>query len=453
MKPALVAELRAALSVPVIDDPDVLFGISRDYAPIAPCGTASVLVRAKAVRDVTQTLRFAHQHRIPVVTRGGGTGLAGGANALDGCIMLSVLGMNKILALNAEQHFATVEPGVITAAVADAAASLGLYYPPDPSSREISTIGGNIATNAGGACCLKYGVTGDHVAGMKAVLADGTLIQTGANVAKNVAGLDLNRLLIGSEGTLAVIVEATLRLRKKPGPASTLLAFFRSMGAAAKALASLDAENDLSLLELMDQTTVGAVEAMTKMDLDTTAGALVLLQSDAINAAQVIDRCRRICEAIPATSVLCTEDREEGRLLLKARYAALTALERMGTTLLDDVGVPKPAIATLFEKIAQISSKHALVIGTFGHAGDGNFHPTIVFDHKSESALSSARAAFDEIVHVALSLGGTVTGEHGVGSLKTPYMDQMVGRSERALMQRIKSAFDPHGILNPGRGF
>jgi glycolate oxidase subunit GlcD len=436
----------------LVTDPDVIKGYARDQAPLAPGGAAVALVRARSVDDVVATLRFASTRCIPVVTRGAGTGLAGGANAVDGCILLSVAALDRIVSIEESTRTAVVQPGVLNATLAKEAAARGLFYAPDPASREISTLGGNIATNAGGSCCLKYGVTGDHVAALEVVLADGSRLRTGSLTKKNVAGLDLTRLLVGSEGTLGVIVEATLRLLRAPRPASTLVAFFDTLASAAEAIVEMDARLDLSLLEIMDRTTVRAVEAMTRMELDTDAAAFVLVQSDGSDAAQVIASSEAVCRAREARSVLVTSDAEEGRQLLAARRLALPALERMGTTLLDDVAVPKPQIPEMLARIEAIGAAHDLVIGTFGHAGDGNLHPTIVFDGRDEGSLARARAAFDAIVRASIALGGTITGEHGVGSLKTDFLTQMVGAQERALMARIKAAFDPRGILNPGKG-
>jgi len=445
------ASLEAALGAPVQTDQEILASFARDQAPLAPAGAPLALVRARSADDVSTTLRFANERGLPVVTRGAGTGLAGGANAVDGCIVLLVSGLDRILGIDEATRTAVVEPGVLNGELAKEAAARGLYYAPDPASRDISTIGGNIATNAGGSCCLKYGVTGDHVAALKVVLADGTTLRTGGLTKKNVAGLDLTRLIVGSEGTLGVIVEATVRLLRAPRPPATLVAFFDTLDAAAEAIVSMDALADLSMLEVMDQVTVNAVEELTRMDLDTSAAALVLVQSDARDAAAAIAQCEEICRAHSAKSVLATDDVEEGRLLLAARRMALPALERKGTTLLDDVAVPKPAIPHMVARIGEIASEHGLVIGTFGHAGDGNLHPTIVFDRMDERSSSAAFAAFEQILAEATKLGGTITGEHGVGSLKQRYLSSMIGEAERALMARIKSAFDPNGILNPGK--
>jgi D-lactate dehydrogenase (cytochrome)/glycolate oxidase len=400
-----------------------------------------------------RTLKFAHSRKIPVVTRAAGTGLAGGCNALDGCIVLSVLGLDQTLSIDAKTKTAKVGAGVLNGKLAAEAALQGLYYAPDPSSRDISTIGGNIATNAGGACCLKYGVTGDHVAGLKVVLADGSIVETGrALTTKDNAGLDLTRLLVGSEGTLGVIVEATVRLLKAPSPPSTLVAFFDTVADAAAAIVAMDGM-PISLLEMMDRVTVAAVDELTQMGLDPEAKAMVLLQSDAADSGAVVASAEAVCHTHKARSVMTTSDVEEGRLLLVARRMALTALEKKGTTLLDDVAVPKHALPEMFACIEASAERHGLVIGTFGHAGDGNLHPTIVFDGANEASKKTAYQAFDEIVRDAMRLGGTITGEHGVGSLKRDYLSKMVGETETALMHRIKAAFDPNGILNPGRGF
>jgi len=253
---------------------------------------------------------------------------------------------------------------------------------------------------------------------------------------------------VGSEGTLAVTVEATMRLLRAPRPASTLIAFFATLGDAALAIGAMDANVELSLLEVMDRVTLAAVEELVHMELDTTAAALVIAQSDATDAPSAIAECERLCRAHGAREVATTDDAEEGRMLLAARRMALPALERLGISLLDDVAVPQPVIPEMIQRIIDVSERSGLVIGTFGHAGDGNLHPTIVFQPSQRDA---ALKAFDEIVRAAIELGGTISGEHGVGSLKSDYLSEMIGDSERALLRRIKAAFDPHGILNPGK--
>jgi glycolate dehydrogenase FAD-linked subunit len=445
-------ELRALLGgETVLTDPDLIESYRRDSTALIDAGLPTAVVRARSIDDVVATLKIADRTRTPVVTRGAGTGLAGGANALDGCIVLSTAAMNRILDIDELQRTATVECGAITGDVAAAVAQRGLWYPPDPSSSDLSTIGGNIATNAGGACCLKYGVTGDHIAALTVVLADGRVLHTGQTTRKNVAGLDLTRLLVGSEGALAVIVEATLRLRVARREPSTLVAFFPSAAAAGMAVVEIELTMEPSLLEFMDRTTIGAVELATGIGLDTGAGALLLVQSDGSTAGDDIDRAATACSTAGATRVEHTADPKDGELFLAARRAALPALERMGTALLDDIAVPKPLIPRMLDEIARIAERQGVIIGTFGHAGDGNLHPTIVFERGDGASELAARAAFDDIAHAALALGGTITGEHGVGSLKIPYLTDMVGAHERALMTRIKAAFDPNGILNPGR--
>ena len=450
----VVGELRARVGPGrVVDDPDVVESYRHDQAALtsASAGRARAVVRAASVDDVVAVLQVATATDTPVVTRGAGTGLAGGANAVDGCIVLSTAAMDAILEIDPAARTATVEAGVLNADLAAAVARVGLWYPPDPASRAISTIGGNIATNAGGSCCLKYGVTGDHVAGLKAVLADGTVIRTGARTRKNVAGFDLTRLLVGSEGALAVVVEATLRLRPAPLPPSTLVAFFATLAAAGDAVVGMEGVAEPSLLELMDRTTIGAVEAMTHMGLDTDAAALLLVQADSVAAADEISRCAAACDAAGASYLAQTADPEEGEQFLAARRSALPALERLGTVLLDDVAVPKPALTTMLGRIDAVAEHRGVVVGTFGHAGDGNLHPTLVLDASSPSSVADARLAFDDIVQAAVDLGGTITGEHGVGSLKLPYLAAMLGPAESGLMARIKGAFDPDGLLNPGR--
>ena len=442
-----VDELESLL--PVQRDADVVASYARDQAPLTPAGVASVVVHARSTADVVTTLTFANARGIPVVTRGAGTGLAGGANAIDGCIILSVKAMDRILSIDPLTRTAVVEPGVLNGKLAAEAAALGLYYAPDPASREISTIGGNIATNAGGSCCLKYGVTGDHVAALKVVLADGTLLKTGAITQKNVASLDLNRLFVGSEGALGVIVEATVRLKRKPRAPSTLVALFDSVQNAASAIVAMEASDDLSLIEMMDQVTIDAVERFVHMELDTTAAALVLVQSDAPDSAEAVKRCEARCLEHGGRDIAITDDPEEGRMLLHARRSALPALEKMGTTLLDDVAVPKPMLPAMFARITAIAAEHNLVIGTFGHAGDGNLHPTIVFNDAASE--ERARLAFDAIIQAALDLGGTISGEHGIGTLKERYVTGMIGAAERDVGRRIKAAMDPKNILNPGK--
>ena len=454
MSTNLLSELAGVLPPEgLVTDPDVLEAHRRDQASWTTAGTARVLVRPGSTSEVQAVLRIASAHRVPVVARGAGSGLSGGANAVDGCIVLSLSRMNRILELDRPSLLAVVQPGVLNAAVKAAAAEHGLWYAPDPASWEFSTIGGNLATNAGGLCCVKYGVTGDSVLGLEAVLADGSAVRTGGRTHKNVAGYDLTRLFVGSEGTLGIITEATLRLRPRPLQATTLVASFPTLAAAGAAVTEIMATTRPSLLELMDRATVRAVEAYRPMGLDAEAAALLLARSDT-GGDQGVAECTRMaaaCEAAGATFLAQSAEEAEGELLLGARRLALPALERQGSTLLDDVGVPLARIAELLSAVERIAGLHGVLIGTFGHAGDGNMHPTIVFDRNDPEAVTRAQLAFDDILRVVDQLGGTITGEHGVGLLKRPYLARQLGPQAMKLHLSIKAALDPLGILNPGK--
>ena len=435
----------------VVVDPDVMDQYRHDRALTATAGKPLAVVRAQSVDDVVATLQVASATNTPVVTRGAGTGLAGGANAIDGCIVLSTRLMDRILDIDVHQRTATAEPGVLNGDLAAAVAEHGLWYAPDPSSRAICSIGGNVATNAGGACCVKYGVTGDHVAALKAVLPSGEIIETGSTCRKNVAGLDLTKVLIGSEGTLAVVVEVTVRLRPAPRAPATLVAIFPSAEAAGEAVLAIDKVAEFSLVELMDRTTINAVENLLHMGLDTSAGALLVVQSDSASALADVQLAEAACVGCGATYTAATDDVDEGQQILHARHSSIPALEASGATLLDDVGVPKPRLAELIAGVEAIAARRRLTIATFGHAGDGNLHPTVVYNPADPEEFENAKAAFGEILDVALALGGTITGEHGVGQIKQPWLRDQVGDTERALMAGIRAVFDPQGILNPGK--
>jgi len=437
----------------LVTDADVLEAHRHDQAGWAPAGTPRVLVRPGSTAEVQAVLRVAAALRVPVVARGAGSGLSGGANAVDGCIVLSLMRMNCVLELDRSGMYAVVQPGVLNARVKATAAEHGLWYAPDPASWEFSTIGGNVATNAGGLCCVKYGVTGDAVLGLEAVLADGSVVRTGGRTMKNVAGYDLTRLFVGSEGTLGIVTEVTLKLRPRPPPATTLVAAFPTLVGAGAAVTEIMAHTRPSLLELMDRATVRAVEAFRPMGLDVESAALLLARSDA-GGEQGVAECTRMvaaCEAAGATFVAHSSDEAEGELLIGARRLAYPALERSGSTLLDDVGVPLSRIAELFAAVEGISERRRVLIGTFGHAGDGNMHPTLVFDRNDPEEVARARAAFDDILRVVLDLGGTITGEHGVGVLKRPFLSEQLGPESVRLHRTIKDALDPLGILNPGK--
>lgn len=431
-------------------DPDVLVAYSSDRAAFPGVGRPLALVRARSVDDVVATLRFASEHGIPVVPRGAGSGLAGGANAVDGCIVLSLATWTACSRSTSPGAPRASSPACSTPTSPRRSPRTASGTRPDPASRAISTIGGNVATNAGGSCCLKYGVTADAVAALTAVLADGTVVRTGSATRKDVVGLDLTRLLVGSEGALAVVVEVTVRLRPAPRPPATVVASFPDVAAAGEAIVGVMRTAEPALLELLDGTTLGAIERMTRMGL-ATDGALLLLQCDGADAAAEAQRCADACDRAGASYVVATDDGEEGEALLAARRAAYPALERLGTTLLDDVCVPVPRVPDLVRAVERVAQETGVVIGTFGHAGDGNLHPTVVYDATDPAQVESARRAFDAICDAALALGGTLTGEHGVGLLKQPYLSRQLGDAERELMRRVKRPSTPPGSSTRAR--
>ncbi len=436
----------------LVVDPDVIDGYRFDRSNADRAGTPLAVVRAESTGDVQQTLRWATEHRVPVVARGAGTGLSGGSLAVDGCITLSTERMRNI-AIDPSASVAVVQPGALNVEVKQAAQSHGLWYPPDPSSFEICSIGGNVATNAGGLCCVKYGVTTDHVLGLEVVLADGRAIRLGGRTIKDVTGYDLKRLFIGSEGTLGVVTEATLRLRPQPPPSVTMVATFGSIESAGRAIASIAASWRPAALELMDRTAVRAVEARLHMGLDEHCGALLIGRSDAggSRGTQEMEAMVAACADENATEVAYTDDEEEGELFMTARRMAIPAVERLGSVLIEDVGVPISRVADLVRGIAGIATDNETPIATIGHAGDGNFHPLVVFDRDDQNATKRAENAFGAVMDLALSLGGVVTGEHGVGTLKLPWVVEQLGEDVVELSKKIKNALDPLGILNPGK--
>jgi glycolate oxidase len=447
-----LGDLRKILGRRLVVDPDVVATYSQDQATFLHPGSAAALAMANCTEDVVAVLRVCHAARIPVVPRGAGTGLSGGANAVDGCVVLSTHLMNRVLEIDSANLLAVVQPGVINADLKNAAAELGLAYPPDPSSYESCSIGGNVATNAGGLCCVRYGVTRDYILGLEVVLADGTVVRTGRRSLKGVAGYDLTSLLVGSEGTLGVITEITAKLRPKLPLPATLVAFFDTMEGAGAAIAAIRQRMIPSMLELMDRRTVVAVESWKHIGLDTSAAAMVVAQSDAGgDAGPDAERMAGLCHQGGATSVVTTADEVESQMLVQARRLAVPAIERNGSWLLDDVAVPCARVPDLIRHVEQIAEQHALDIYNFGHAGDGNMHPTMVFEPGDAAAHERVLRALDDIVVAAIDLGGTSTGEHGVGALKLGHISRELGLENLALQRRIKAAFDPTGILNPGK--
>ncbi|MDT4915789.1 MAG: glycolate oxidase [Pseudonocardiales bacterium] len=435
----------------VFTDPDLLASYRQDWARDPDAGTPLAVVRARSTEDVQATLRWASAHRVPVVPRGAGSSLSGGSTAVDGGITLSLERMREVV-IDPALRVAVAQPGAFNADVKAAAERHGLWYPPDPSSFEICSIGGNAATNAGGLCCVKYGVTTDYVLGMVVVLADGTALRLGGPRLKDVAGLSLTKLFVGSEGTLGVITELTLRLLPAPPPACTLVASFPSIQTAADAVVAITATLRPAMLELMDSGAINAVEDLVGMGLDRSAGALLLARSDTPGsaAAEELGLMQAACETHGATEVFSTADPVEGDAFLAARRAAFPAMERVGSLLLEDVGVPVPQLPALVHGVQEIARARDTRIVLVAHAGDGNTHPIIAYPPGDPAAEARARRAFGEVMELAISLGGTITGEHGVGRLKAPWLPAQLGPDVMALTQRIKDTLDPDGILNPG---
>jgi glycolate oxidase len=448
----LLDELRAGLPADVVlTDVDAVQKYRHDWSRDASAGTPLAVVRAENAGHVQAAVRWASRHRVPVVPRGAGSGLSGGSSALDGGIVVSLERMRAV-EIDPLCQVAVVEPGALNKDVKAAAATEGLWYPPDPSSFEICSIGGNVATNAGGLCCVKYGVTTDYVLGLDVVLADGTLISLGGKRLKDVAGLSLTKLFVGSEGTLGIVTRTILRLVPAQGARSTMVATFASVHAAAEAVVAIRTTMRPCLLELMDQATINAVEDFRPTGLDRDVGALLIGQSDAPGAVRSgeIAAMRAACEAAGAGECFVTDDADEGELFVQARRTAFNALERRGALLLEDVGVPIPLLPDLLDRIVGISQTQGVEIPTVAHAGDGNTHPLIVYDAGDAEAERHARAAFAEVMAAAIALGGTITGEHGVGRAKAAALPDQLGPEVMALTRRIKDALDPHGILNPG---
>ncbi|MFJ8933869.1 FAD-binding oxidoreductase [Streptomyces sp. NPDC102364] len=428
-------------------DPAVLAAHTTDRSGTRPDGEPLAVVHARHTPDVALALRHAHALRVPVVPRGAGTGLSGGATADEGSLVLDLSRMDRILELDAFDQVAVVEPGVITAELDRAAGAHGLRYAPDPASAALSTIGGNIATNAGGLRCAKYGVTRDSVLGLEAVLADGTVVTTGRRTVKGVTGYDLTALLTGSEGTLAVITGATLRLRPVPVAVATLAAYFPTFEDAAEAsYAIARAGVEPALAELVDGPVLQAIDPA----LRERGAALLLVQCDGAGAAVEAAAIARLI-APSATSVETTEDPAQSEALLAARRLALPALEKLGRPLIEDIAVPRSRLAEAVREIRAISARHDVPVFTIAHAADGNLHPIVVVDRALDRLPDAAWEAAGEIFALALRLGGTLTGEHGVGLLKRQWVAEELGPAAHALQRGLKEVFDPRGILNPGK--
>ena len=438
----------------VITDPDSMSAYRWDRANDPGAGVPLAVVLATSTEDVQAVVEFAAETGTPIVPRGAGSGLSGGSSAVDGGIVVALDRMRAI-SIDPDTRMATVQPGALNVEVKAAAAAHGLWYPPDPSSYEICSIGGNVATNAGGLCCVKYGVTSDYVLGMTVVLADGRAVRLGGPRVKDVAGLSLTKLFVGSEGTLGVITEIILRLVPAQRPPATLVATFPSLAGATDAVLAISRSTRPSMLEFMDGPTIAAVEKATRMGLDLEAAAMLVIQSDDQTeaAAAELSTIEQICMAHGATECYATSDPEEGEAFVQARRMAIPAVERLGTLLLEDVGVPIPRLGDLVLGIAEISATLDVPIAVIAHAGDGNTHPLLVYNPADQAQKERAHLAYGQIMELAISLGGTITGEHGVGRLKRPWLADYLGTDVHELNVRIKDALDPQHILNPGAVF
>jgi glycolate oxidase len=394
-----------------------------------------------------------YRHRVPVVPRGAGTGLSGGANATDGCVVLALDGMNRILEINRLERLAVVQPGVVNDDLRAAVAEHGLWYPPDPASSPWSTIGGNVATNAGGVCCVKYGVTRDYVLELEVVTGTGELVRLGRRTAKGVAGFDLAGLLVGAEGALGVVTEVTVRLRPLPPPAVTVAGHFDSLVDAGSAVRAVSAAGITpAALELVDRHCLQAVDAWKNMGLSVDAEVLLLARVDEPGGAgeALADRIVECFRTSGATWADRSTDAIEAEELFAARRLAYPALERLGPVLTEDVCVPIEHVPEMLARIEKVAERHGLTIANIAHAGDGNLHPLILTE-PGEDASTLAQAAFEEILDAAIALGGTVTGEHGVGLLKQGGLLRELSPAVLALHRAVKTALDPGGILNPGK--
>ncbi len=455
--PATLAHLRALVGA------DQVFTAQEDLIPYSFDGTAAMSQMPGCVVFVTTTeqiagvLKLANGTKTPVVTRGSGTGLSGGSVPSRDCIVMCTARMNRILEVDRANLTMLVEPGVTTLAVADAAAAVGLFYPPDPGSMKISTIGGNVAENSGGLRGLKYGITRNYVMGLEVVLPDGEVLFTGNKCVKDVAGYSLKDLFVGSEGTLGVMTKVLLKLIPKPAAKQTMVATFSAMDAAAQTVSDIIAAQIIPCtLEFLDRTTIHCVEDFAKVGLPLDCEALLLMETDGHPAA-VADEAAKMVELAKkngAMEVRVAKDEAEANKLAAARRSAFSALARLApTTILEDATVPRSELAKMVRFVAVIAQKYNLRVGTFGHMGDGNLHPTFLTDERNHAEMHRVHEAFKEIFDEAIRLGGTITGEHGVGLAKKDFLPKFIGPASLRVHRELRKALDPHGILNPGKMF
>jgi len=452
----LAQALRSLLGADrVLDDPAAREAYSRDATPLFK-GLPEVIVTPHTTAEVSEVVKFARRTKTPIIARGAGSNLCAATVPLNGGIVVSMMQMKQILEVSRNEMLAVVQPGVSTQQLDDAVAKEGLMYVPDPGSKTVSTLGGNVATSAGGLRGLKYGTTKNYILGLEAVLGTGEVIRTGGRLVKDVAGYDITRLLIGSEGTLAIFTEITTVLSPRPKASKYGVAYFNNLAEASVAVDSIVASGILpATLEFLDNTCIKAVEDFAHLGLDNDAGALLLFGDD--GSADSVEKSVTAMADISSSArgvraVTLAPDVAAAEALLYARRCSLPALARLGSmSILEDISVPRPQLSRAAEAIEEIGEKYSLLIGTFGHAGDGNLHPTIVINKDDADEVARAERSLSDIFNLALDLGGTITGEHGVGSAKLPYLRQKLGDVSLALHRNIKSVFDPDGILNPGR--
>jgi glycolate oxidase len=453
----IVPELKTMLG------PENVLTAAEDLIPYSFDGTAAMqqmptcVVFVRSTEEVSKILKFANRERVSVVTRGSGTGLSGGSLPSEDCIVLCTVKMDKILELDRANLTLLVEPGATTLQIADAATAAGLFYPPDPGSMRISTIGGNVAENSGGLRGLKYGVTRNYVMGMEVVLPSGELMWTGNKCVKDVAGYSLKDLFVGSEGTLGVITKVLLRLIPKPQTKKTMVATFAQMDHAAEAVSAIIAAQIIPCtLEFLDRTTVHCVEDYAKIGLPLDCEALLLMETDGHPA--VVDeeaaQMQKICREKGSMEVRVAKDDVEANKLAGARRTAFSALARVApTTILEDATVPRSELAKMIRHVETVAKKYKLRIGTFGHMGDGNLHPTFLTDERNKEEMHRVEEAFKEIFDEAIRLGGTITGEHGIGLAKKSFLPKFAGDAQMKVMRALRQVLDPNGILNPGKMF
>lgn len=442
----------------LVTDPDILLAYARDEAVLAHYELPIALARPKTADEVQTLVKFCAANNVPLVARGAGTGLSGAANAIKNSIVVCFEAMNKIIKIDPDERIAIVEPGVVNDDLRDACAEHGLWYPPDPASAPWSTIGGNVGTNAGGLCCVKYGVTRDYVLGLEAIVGKGERVKLGRQTAKGVAGYDLTGLFVGSEGTLGLVTQIALRLRPLRCAERTVVGYFDDLPTAGKAVAAVTSSGvDPSALELLDRYCLKAVDQWKNMGLADEGNVLLLARTDAPGEqgdkeADILLDCFE-----KSGSVWCarSSNETEAEALFAARRLVFPALKRLGSVLTEDICVPRMLVPEMCDRIDKIAAEHAIYIACIAHAGDGNLHPLIVIptDEAQTKAMERGREALEAIVDEAIDLGGTVTGEHGVGLLKMRGLAKEVGPTVLDMHRAIKKALDPADIFNPGKIF